>query len=1109
MVTAAGTSKEYIVQSGDAGINAIIDAWIKANRDQVGQGKQFANSKAVIEWFLDPAHNKLRDPITGKPCTPNSIKVHGPLLKPNDHINTPEGNPIQKVLKEVECKTPPAPKFEFTPIPAMTPVPERLETVTSAPLPVLNELKSPQAQAKMTARGTVQDGADLQMVNFFFGRPPRDAAAEWRGTPDRARDGLKPGTQEGRRVNTAKEAGFGEETFGYVRAGNQLKLGRANEGNVPANPFANGGGEVEFGPEQTYLTDDKGNILGPNPKVNQKMEVGMRLVRDADGNLRAVEDMTALISENRRENPNYRGFLREAFTATNLVHRTTNTGEGQKLAASYLVLEKSYEQLDASFTKAPQGERSLADAEKLMQLNVQAALHPLVWSVYDYGAGAKPQELLKKSLTDVFNKLPDTPDAKALKAKYEPYVTLLDDPARLDATIQAKGGRGSWFNPMLPEALERAKLDFIRDGYTNVPMPKPEREYTQREIAEMGFDPNTMGRKERNEFKDKEIDRVARLYANKIWQDSIRLPVAAEYQLGTNKLNDPKAQQEDKLSFERVVLLDRLNRDPKAREAWVNLMLSTPAGTQKLYDTLHLTSREDSGNHALLAFSNPKVAREQSQKLAVALAGKEQGEALMREEGGSPGNSLWRMITAGWQSDGKNTNQNKGHFGFQEAMQKRWADPKTHAEVDAAVQEILGRAITSENGVEGNVTTTALVLTMDPARAQKMGAADKLAALQATLAPEMVKTINDQMVVNLNNAGSNAQVTAHMAQVEAARTLAVAAPAGGLSAAEQAARTAASKVVGFTTADPSKVSQNEMNAMFVDSAAKASPAAFTTLLVGQMIAAENAKDTALMASLRGQVAAMRESRGSAGSALAKLIDQEVAAGKAAKTPTEMMQFMNEAQKKNAAFFSGKDAQVNAIAVELLAGNLSTDTKAAGALTSAMNGQADALLAGLPGETRKQLNAIATIKDPAQRTTALKALEAGLVADNQAVTAGNGVSWVEALKLTALAILYRNIHRGHQETPQQPTPDQPIPHTPNPGGCTDCTPVQTPPTPQPTPQPVPVDPPATPPAPSPAPLPNVPTTPCATCGGAGAEPVIPPSAPTPTGGANIVSRGAAR
>jgi hypothetical protein len=986
-------------------------------------------SLKAIQEEIRTLNPKLKD-RSGKACD-EKTPIHDIVIRIDQEITLPKAVLLEPKL-HYDCPpalrpSSPAP-VTVPPPPPPPPPPPSPPPVEAMPAPIAPPPPPPppapaapaKAQLILNPAGTVLDGHKTAMANFFIGRPPKDAAAEWNGVADRTRDGLKPGTAEGRRVNLNDKPTVGE-AFGYVPDRKQLKFGRTHEGMAPLNPVGQGKGELEYAPEQTYLIDDTGTIIGINPKVDQKMETGMRLVVDADGVQRTVIDMTALISENRRENPEYRGFLREAFTATNNVHRLSNTGEGQILVATYMGIERAYEKLDTKFrSETPKSDQT---AEQLLQLNVQAALHPLVWSVYDNGVDRKTSDMLRDSMDNV---LKDLPQSHPLRAKYAGYRDLLGDPAKLEAAIAANGGRADWYNPMVEWAQERAKLDFIRGGYTNVPLPKPEREYSANEIAELGYNPNTWGHKEINEFQDKEIARISAIYATQAW-NVLRPPLQTEYERAQGKLNDVKGQSEAELSKGREQLLYRLRDNPDARAAWIQHMLAVPAGTQGVYELLHLASRTDSANHAILGYSDAKNGRATAQELAIGLAGDKEGKALMRDEGStSTGffNAISRFFTVGVVSPGKNVNQNLGHFGFQESMKERWDNPETRSAVDKAIQNLLTDAIAAEGKARGNPASTALVYTMDRHRAEELGSVTRTshrALLDALDMPNAGRIIDNQMVVILDNAGRQADGSARTARA-VAQSVVAAAPAGTqLTPTQQQAVDAAKGLVAYTAAVGSNdVSQNQLNRAYVEDAAEKAPAALATGLVAAIVAAQKAGDTSTLTALRGSLGALKADNGAAGKDLVRLIENQVAAvDKAASTgalpTTDSFIAMQNAQKAFTAFFAvGSSAQKNAIAMEKLASSIVTDPKASAAVAVPVHRANDALFAALPEVAQKALKAIGGIKDPAQQQEEFKKFTNDYLSGRQELFSEWGFSWVEGLKWIALLSL-----RSKDGAPDQP------------------------------------------------------------------------------------------
>jgi hypothetical protein len=884
-------------------VSGIASEWLRRNKEQKEfKGTFKEKQKAVEQWIVDQNELKTRQ---GKEC---DVLKDDPTIRVGQKLTLPVGNAVISPPQHKEkCPVTVPPRAPDVTVPP--PVTTEAPPVTTT-LPPAVVTGRPMAQLIVNPQGTVKDAVAVDAAQFFLGRPPQDAAAEWRGTPDKKREGLKPGTQEGTRVVTTAKKGLMEDT-GFVPNADQLKLRRAGEGGAVLNIFTSGTGELEFWPGQHIRLGAKGEALGPNLNLNQKMEQSARLAVDANGTMRTVVDMHALISQNRRENPDYRGFIREAFTATNHLDRLNNTGEGVTLVTSYLGLERAYEQTGKRYYD---GKPTAADAEKLLQLNVQAALHPLVWSVDSYGVPNKGPAVLQAEMDKVIAALPAGDDKARLMATYvKPYRELLDDPTKLHAQIKAAGGLKGWENPMEAWAQERSKLAFIQEGYGDVPITE---EQKKAKLGVLYTDDNAYGKagnlgaKEIGELRKEEATRVAPIYARKVWEESIRPPTPSEVALGTGLLHDADAQKEGVLAQSRTALLTQLRDDPKARAAWVGHMLATPGGLQNVSDLLHFSSNENSGNHQLLGFKDAAEGRNAAKALASKMAGAAEGEALMRQEHTvlqNVGHSFVRFVTVGMVNPGKNDNQNNGLFQFQEETARRWNDPATRQEVDAAVKEILDRSIAAQkrDAQVGSVASTALVITMDPNRAEDVGTTKTHAALTAAVGDAGKKTMTDQMVANLDHAGER-HVTAAVYRASQELAAQGKVTSVNIGAAEQAAAAGSAVLAGgdrdkfgtletdkttsisrlplatgagaaaaaFVSPDGSLVNQAQLNAHLLKLSASAAPADLLTLLASNRAEAERHGKTEVVAALDAKINHMSQEQGPAGRDLADLVRKQ-------------------------------------------------------------------------------------------------------------------------------------------------------------------------------------------------------------------------------------------
>ncbi|MFZ4542281.1 MAG: hypothetical protein ACOYNL_10915, partial [Rickettsiales bacterium] len=893
---------------------------------------------------------------------------------------------------------------------------------------------------------------------------------------------MKSDVYEGNWVDTNKHG----EKLVSPKAPKPINTLRADPGISGWNIVGSSAGEMEFAPGSHYLVDDSGKATGPNPNNFQKMEVGPRIVLQ-NGIPRAVADMKALISENRRENSEYSGVLREAFTAVNHLDKLNNTGEGVQLVTTYLGIENAYKRINKSFDIT----RSSRDAEELLQLNVQSALHPLVWSVDSYGVPSKGAAVLQQEMRRVLGEIPAGAEGNRLRQAYEQYVPLLDNPTALKAKIEENGGRGNWINPMEAWAAERAKLDFIREGYGDIPITEAKRKSKLGDTSHMqytDYPAPQLGRKEITELQQEETNRRGAIAARNAWK-IIDAPKESEVALGTGLLHNPAAQTEVALSASRIALLKKLDTNPKARAAWMDHMLASKGGMEPLAGLLHYSSNEDSGNHQLLNYGTEASARAGAQRIASNLAGKEQGAALMRIEHGAfekLGHSIIRMGTLGFVNPGKGVNQNNGLFGFEEATAVRWNDPKTREEVDDAVRNVIKRAIAAEGNGVGNLASSELLRTMDPNAAEDHGTTSTRNALFKELGDKHALTAYNQMVVNLNLAG-NRDVTAAVGKRTAERvdavtvdeTTAIAATTDGsvkLTGPErkQVDRTdkdvqvtvttlpsgnkAAAAAAAWTTADPSKVTQSEMNALLVHSAAKDAPSILATSTVHAIVAAQLANDTAQIASLNAQVSSLGKDNGPAGKALAALVSDQVAAVTVAK---DKFAAIASTQETFASFFAEPvNVKTNALAASVLANGLASNANTAALVAAPLQDKESGFITALPAAAKKQLSAIGDITDPSKQQEALNAFATTYADQINTINAHTGISAVETAKMLLLAAIVRNQVLKHRHRGEQP-PAQPEPPPPEP-----VTPPAPPPTVTPPAPPPPAPPTVTPPAPPP-------------------------------------------
>lgn len=732
-------------------VSGIAVEWLRQNRNQtMFRGRTFAEKQErVIAWI---EHRNRLENLAGVEC--DGTSVQGGIIRVGQSLTLPAGNAVIN------------PPQHRVPCPIVVPV-----AAPDEPTPAVDDSKTrirvvetvrevPQHQLIVNSRGTVRDAVGLDAANYFLGRHPRDAAAQIRGRSDQLNDGLNPGNQEGTLVNTSRSGRRGEGVAPIIDALGVPFGGLADSPRsrlVLSRSASNR--ENEFRPEQHIRLGADGEPIGPNKRRNnQKMESGVSLDVDADGEIRTTQNMGALISINRRNDPNHRGFIREVLTARTRNGPLTNTGEGLMLDTTLIGAENDYAATNTRFTANP----NAADAERLLQLNVQMAMHPLLWSLDSYGAPVNAAASLRTDMSSVIERLPAGADRDRLTATYvTPYAPVMDDPVALNAAIAANGGRETWVNPMHAWRDQRLEQDYdVVRNYGRVPTTQEERDAMRVTIRSERAQARANGtRYEGGSVADRirraEAERVGTHYANQMWNESVRPPREHETALGTGLLHDAEGQREANLAPARIELLEHLRSDPVARAAWIDHMLATPGGMQNVSDLLHFSSNTRSGNSALLGFANGREAAGSARSLATSLAGEEQGRGLMHRNAGAL-DGVARFLTIGIANPGTNRNQNNGLFGFQEATAERWNNPATRAEVDAAMTQVLDRSITTARagGPVGQIAATSLVLTMDPDRASENArSAQTHTALFAKLSPTQTRVATNQMVVNLDNAG--------------------------------------------------------------------------------------------------------------------------------------------------------------------------------------------------------------------------------------------------------------------------------------------------------------------------------------------------------------------
>ena len=975
-------------------VDTIARAWKRANPDTT------MSYREVWEWIV--RENNLKT-VSGKSCEFGTINY--PNIKPDQVLKLPAGNPLGNFpviyAKDCDDKKPVAV--------AAAAAPAVVDEVAAAAAPPNAE--RPLAQFIPQSRGAYRNAIGSDGTNYFLGIPPKDAPADWQGDRGKVKgDAYQPADSEGTLVKQPDKS--------------KLELTRRTTS------------ELKYRPSQTVYIGEDGDPDGKNKRYDQKIEQNARFMVDDEGNIITVVDGNVLVSQNRRLNPYYEGIWREEKQARNLVTQWNNTAEGQMAITTWAGIERQYQIIGDTFFKG-ESQNVYGDAEKLLQLNVQAALHPLIWSVSSQGVPVGDTSVLRAQAERVLAALPEGEEKARLEQIYRPYLAQLDDPIALDALIRANGGYGTWYNPLMDWAEERSQLKFIKKHYDDV----------------KGMDRDTTTKQERALV-------VGQRYAHLFWETSVRVPTETEMRFGRGELFDKQAQSEPALREQRLAFLRRMETDPEFRRAVIDTVMSNPGTLQYWTDPLFYATRPGADQGSIMGFDKKGDAKPFVEGVSGQLGGKKYEDDVRYDRlniaEGLLLRPLGKLVTLGAISPFDNKNQNNGLTGFESATRERWrAGGQSAAEVEEGFRRMAEQArIAEEKGMP--VASTSMVLSLSPNLTEdshkgKFSAEyDRLLAISGGLA----KLYYDQMVKGVDSigkvgAGMEAQLerdvaagkrtTTETGQFDTTAAAAVKSP-------EDLARVLA------TANNPTMVSQADVNKNIVTSMAGASPELFS-LLAAMALADETAGVEAAQArlnlqarinsvgerSISGSIGGLVGS--SPGSRYEDMIEDAAKAIRAAgNDPAARAAAYAKATERFAEFFAadGEKGASRRAAVAVLSSEIAGDNAASALVAYQYRefavGDGASYLSGLvadgkiTADDRMALLAAQAGKTPEERAAKFSEWQEDYIANQAQRNAGFGLSWVEMIKMALL--IYGFVPGG--KTPGM-NPDIPL----NPGTIPNC------------------------------------------------------------------------
>lgn len=650
-------------------------------------GEQFPEGKQETCTFYDYRHHDKKlsalKPGFDELPLPDGYKAFSPPL---DRVRSDCATCQKPIASPPPVKAAPAPE------------PEKVyNTIHRIPLAVFVP-----AQA-----GTRDIGQDYSLVEYFDGGPVRDVAAKFNQAKGKASpDGqeITPADSEGTRT------GFDQR---------DAKAGLVNTGEEGDFDLTHDSGEeVTYRTAAHYRVLPDGTLV-PNASEHQKVQMRLRRIINDDGQIVTIEDGSARISKPRRDDPYHSGLFTDHATASTVITAWGNSGEAPVALKAYSALTDAYPDLRKKFEtdQAP----SAKDAESLLQTNVMLALSPVVWSTDPRGV-ARPlgnTDVLKADMESIFAspafaKLPQA-DQDRLRQTYQP----LEDKLKLpNALALATGDRSDWFNPLNKDVPERAKIDYVNDGFYKGKVHP--------EDKDRDFDENPLTDKE----KRARTEEYGYMAAKQIMKDGVRPPSEFELEVGTGRALDTAREKKDTLAQQRIAFLERVQHDPQFRHDVIEHVVNTPGAVQFWTEPAFLASKTTAtagNNPKILGFDSPDDAAhfakyDVGQKLAGDMRlpdqyGNPNGPKIMDRMAyadRAPIDGTLSFLTVGHWRPGAAKNLNRGVEGVQEAAKTRWdKGGAEQAEVDQAFISMARQAeIAQKNGVD--VASTSIVNSMSP-----------------------------------------------------------------------------------------------------------------------------------------------------------------------------------------------------------------------------------------------------------------------------------------------------------------------------------------------------------------------------------------------------------
>ncbi|MFZ4125334.1 MAG: hypothetical protein ACOYJ2_04610 [Rickettsiales bacterium] len=600
------------------------------------------------------------------------------------------------------------------------------------------------AQFIPTAGGAENMRRGQQFFDFHYGRPPQDAAAEqsMRRARDRG-DAIRPTDSEGALTDTRRAGGTGQTQS------NDAQMRRYSSGTARE--------EIEHEPKLVVFTNQYGEQIGiSNPAFDDKMEQTTRWEVTPSGEITTVREGSAVISINRRRDPDHRGIFTNVDTARNVINQYSSSDEGLEVIARLVAVEEYRNPLMERFEATTADPTITAvDAERALQLNVQLALNPVFWSEDRGGVPLGEFRQIQDDMLAVF----DSPsfanlplaDRERLTARFRPMINLIGQHERLERAVDAlpapathlygevdsrllpeldsrrfigpnANGRYGLFDPLVDSTIHphpmgeaRSEINYIANNYYHRPR------------TEQDPHPNRNVNLDERELRSA-IYALGGAYAAR--EAGFRAPDTTEYRVAmaagpTTEVRE-RDQRPEVLMAQQREFVRQLRTNPTLRDQWIDYVLSNPGAFDNISGLMMDATRDTPANLGMMNFRNRGEAVDNIRDIAEGMAGEDYRERVEYRERGFMEMAFGGLPLVGGLFQDRNRNQLQRFEGFRESAQARFEGGGANREaVIAAFDDVLERVEQSYDGSQRDtVGLDAVIDTVDPNDAEDINRTD-------------------------------------------------------------------------------------------------------------------------------------------------------------------------------------------------------------------------------------------------------------------------------------------------------------------------------------------------------------------------------------------------